>query len=110
MDRRGISRTDRQRTGHLRYNAPVAAGYYPCAAFDTIAQLEPTESADTHECNYSLGERIFLDLRQSLGPGPFQERLARLYRTSIAEDRTPISGTKMTITQIRDIFGDTTAG
>ena len=61
---------------------PMTASIYPCPHFSNIQQLEranPGKNEDAFRCNYSLGERIFLNLWQELGNVPFREGSQRLY-------------------------------
>ena len=54
-----------QRTG-----IPMTASIYPCPHLSNIQQLEridPGKNEDAINCNYSLGERIFLNLWRELG-------------------------------------------
>ena len=67
-----------QRTG-----IPMTASMYPCPHLSNIQQLEridPGKNEDVFRCNYSLGERIFLNLWQELGNVPFREGSQRLYK------------------------------
>lgn len=72
--------SERARTGRR-----VGATNYPCAHARTIAELESLNAQrDTPEfdCNYSLGERLFVDLYRTLGDGRFYPRFRSLYLTS----------------------------
>ncbi len=72
------------RTGH-----PVGVDRLPCAHAGNIAELESLSVAsDDIEfgCNYSLGERIFLDLYRTLGEERFRQGIRELYLASEIED------------------------
>ena len=70
-------------------DAAMTASKYPCSRADNIQQLE-TASAGKQDpefrCNYSLGERIFLNLLQTIGEVPFREGAQRLYDQSLSGD------------------------
>ena len=73
-----------QRTG-----ISMTASMYPCPHFSNIQQLErakPKKGEDSFRCNYTLGERIFLDLLLELGDIPFREGAQRLYEQTQAEE------------------------
>ena len=66
---------------------PMTAYMYPCPHLSNIQQLEkinPGRNEDVFRCNYSLGERIFLNLWQELGNLPFREGSQRLYEQTQA--------------------------
>ena len=79
-----------------RVDEPVEVTNNPCASAETIAELESiaekletwTETVQTNwfQCNYSLGEQIFLDLYNSLGEETFRQGFRNLYLKSQAED------------------------
>ena len=76
--------SERARTGQ-----GVGATNYPCAHARAIAELESLNAQrDTpeFECNYSLGERFFVDLYRALGDGRFHPRFRSLYLKSQVED------------------------
>ena len=65
----------------------MTAYMYPCPHLSNIQQLEkinPGRNEDVFRCNYSLGERIFLNLWQELGNVPFREGSQRLYEQTQA--------------------------
>ena len=70
---------------------------YPCPHAANIRLLERMNPS-THEaafnCNYSLGERLFLDLWDKMGDVPFREAAQRLYQMRSDENRTGISNVK----------------
>ena len=68
---------------------PMTASRYPCPHFSNIQQLEktkPRKGEDSFSCNYTLGERIFLDLWLELGDVPFREGAQRLYEQTRVGD------------------------
>ena len=73
-----------------RDETPVDITNYPCSAANTIAELEALEpekfGTKGFDCHYSLGERLFLDLYESLGEDTFQNGFRSLYRKSLMED------------------------
>ncbi len=93
------------RVGH-----PLDATNYPCAYAPNISALESLNTvreADAFACNYSFGERIFLDLYHSLGDTPFRQGLRNLYRLStIEDDADDLAGTPVGITELRSAFSD----
>ena len=69
--------------------AAITASKYPCSRADNIRQLEtdsPRKQDPEFRCNYSLGERIFLDLLQTMGEVSFREGAQRLYDQSMSGD------------------------
>ena len=92
----------------LRDATPIQASRYPCPHYETIAALEsaqPSKSDPGFTCNYSLGERLFIELYRHHGHQSFAQRLARLYHLSIPEDANPLPGTQLGIAQVRATFG-----
>ena len=83
----------------------------PCPFVRTIAELESlsVSTADPeYICSYSLGERIFVDLYQTLGNEEFRESFRALYLTSKVEnDVGGTSDTEIGIEQVRAAFLDT---
>ena len=81
---------------------------YPCAYADTIAVLVSLDaSRDTSEfgCNYSLGERLFLDLYRTLGEEGFREGFRSLYLASTIDvDDNDRRGTGVDIAHLREAF------
>ena len=76
---------------NARTGAPLAADQYPCAYYANLGELDranplhPSHGGDiTAEfgCNYSLGERLFLDLYRTLGREQFREGFRNLYLAS----------------------------
>ena len=58
----------------------------PCPQYTSIRQLEQARLPPGHpdfSCHYSLGSRLFLDLRRELGATAFQASYQRLYAASL---------------------------
>ena len=55
-------------------------------------------------CNYSLGERLFVDLYRTLGHERFQQGFRNLYVASVVEDDDEIPGTAVGVEHVRDAF------
>ena len=93
---------------HDRANYPVEARNWPCPYMRTIVQLEalaPDQRADEFDCNYSLGERIFLDLLRAHGKEQFFTAIRELYARSRTQDTTTTdSGATLGIEHIRQAF------
>ena len=70
-----------------RSGAPLIADRFPCEPFANLGELDranplsPSISGywDEFRCNYSLGERLFLDLYRTLGREQFQLGFRNLY-------------------------------
>ncbi len=70
-----------------RTGAALAAGSPPCKSFANLVELEQANplppaaggSAEEFSCNYSLGERLFLDLYRTLGREKFRKGFRNLY-------------------------------
>ena len=70
---------------------------YPCPHATNIQLLErmnPSTHEGAFKCNYSLGERLFLDLWDNMGDVPFREAAQRLYQMRSDENRTSIANVK----------------
>ena len=81
---------ERDRTGR-----PINATSSPCAHARNIVELESlkiTQDSIEFGCNYSLGERLFLDLNRTLGDTQFQQGFRELYIASAARDDTDDDG------------------
>ena len=64
------------------YGQPIAPEHEPCAYARNIAKLEhlnPTQESRQFICNYSLGERLFHDLYDSLDEADFRQAFSNLY-------------------------------
>ena len=82
---------------------PMTASKYPCPDADNIQELErinPEEHQPAFRCNYTLGERLFLNLWNELGNVPFREGAQRLYKRS--EEGTAKAG----IAEVREAFNN----
>ena len=80
----------------------------PCLEFRAIAQLSTKD--DTHPCDYSLGERLFIDLHDAVGDQEFRKGMAALYRESTVEDNADnMIGTKLGISHVKATFGSAAA-
>ncbi len=92
----------------VRTGNPVGATKYPCAHADSIADLEALEAGrDTSEfrCNYSLGERLFVDLYHALGDERFRQGFRDLYLASEVDDAADnLRGTPVGIGHVREAF------
>ena len=96
-----------------RNGSTVTATNQPCPYLDTIEQLQVrSHSANdaAYTCNYTLGERLFIELYQAYGDMPFRQRLRQLYLSSIPDDGDSSPGTKVGITHVRTIFGNNIQG
>ena len=81
---------ERDRTGRS-----IGATNSPCPHARNIAELERLDIAEDgieFGCNYSLGERLFLDLNRTLGDTQFQQGFRELYIASAARDDTDDDG------------------
>ena len=91
-----------------RTGQPIGVTNPPCGYAGTIAELESLGIAqDDIEfgCNYSLGERLFLDLYLTLGEERFRQGFRELYLASeMGDDADDLRGTSVGIEQIRDAF------
>ena len=94
---------ERDRTGRH-----IDAANSPCAHARNIAQLERLDIAEDgieFGCNYSLGERLFLDLNRTLGDTQFQQGFRELYIASLARDDTDDDGSaSIGIGHVREAF------
>ena len=88
---------------------PIAVTNAPCAHVDSIADLESlTISREDigFNCNYSLGERLFTDLKLALGDGRFRQGLRNLYQASqIEDDDADHPGSYVGVDHVREAFG-----
>ena len=81
---------ERDRTGRS-----IGATNSPCPHARNIAELERLDIAEDgieFGCNYSLGERLFLDLNRTLGDTQFRQGFRELYIASAARDDTDDDG------------------
>ena len=77
---------------YARIETPVEGINNPCASVKTIAELEALKPGDLEtkgfNCNYSLGEALFLDLYHTLGEETFRQGFRNLYLKSLRDDAT----------------------
>ena len=101
-----------------RVGRPLDAANYPCGYVPNLAALEfldATHESNAFVCNYSLGERIFLDLYRRLGDAAFRQGFRNLYQRSMVEDDTDdLPGTLVEVDDLRSALsaaadGDTVA-
>ena len=92
-----------------RTGRPVAVTNPPCGHAASLAELERLDASRgdvEFQCNYSLGERLFVDLYRTLGHEKFQQGFRDLYLTSEIEDEVhDLPGTAVGIEHIREAFG-----
>ncbi len=69
--------------------APLTADWGPCAYYANLGELDRADPQNPgggywaeFSCNYSLGERLFLDLYRTLGRDQFQQGFRNLYRAT----------------------------
>ena len=70
---------------NARTGAPLVADRYPCPHFENLGELDranPNKKDAGNVCNYSLGERLFLDLYRTLGREQFRQGFRNLYLAS----------------------------
>ena len=91
-----------------RTGRPVRVTKLPCAYARTIAELESlaiTQGDVEFGCNYSLGERLFLDLRRTLGNEKFRQGFRALYLASeMEDDAEAYEGTAIGIRHVSEAF------
>ena len=92
-----------------RTGESLRANNEPCAHASNIADLLNLETSNgvyVSDCNYSLGERLFLDLYLEQGDERFRKGFRDLYLTSeIEDDVDDIPGTSVSVAQIESNFG-----
>ena len=100
---------------NARIDEPVQVRSNPCASAETIAELEglavhretwrETVAQNWFRCNYSLGERLFVDLYDTLGEEVFRPGFRSLWLKSQAEDYSDACvGTDLTICHVEAAF------
>ena len=98
----------------VRTGRPAGVTNNPCAYADDIAGLEGLEAgrgAVEFRCNYSLGERLFVDLYEAMGDEKFREGFRNLYLASeVEDDADNRRGTPVDIVHVREAFGSTGDG
>ena len=92
----------------VRTGSPIGVTNPPCDHAGSIADLESLGIAQADvefRCNYSLGERLFVDLHRTLGEERFQQGFRSLYLASEAEDDADnLRGTSVGIEHVREAF------
>ena len=87
---------------------PIAVTNPPCGHADGIAELESLDISlgDVEfRCNYSLGERLFVDLNLTLGDERFLQGFRALYLASeIEDDADDLRGTSVGIDHVGEAF------
>ena len=92
--------SERARTG-----VPLEPDNYPCGTASGIWELETrdyTRDAAGYVCNYALGERLFLDLYQTLGEDAFRRGFRKL--NALVEETDAGSGAHAGIGGVRWAF------
>ena len=96
-----------------RLGSPLVITNSPCPFVRTIAELESlsVSTADSeYICSYALGERIFVDLYQSLGSEGFRKAFRALYLASeVEDDADDYRGTRVGIKHVREAFSADTS-
>ena len=91
-----------------RAGNPVGVTNNPCAYAPNIAGLEMLGIAQwdvEFGCNYSLGERLFVDLYRTLGDERFRRGFRDLYLASEVEDNADeYEGTRVSIEHVMEAF------
>ena len=80
---------------------------FPCAYPGNIVELESQRVAEdvVHPCNYSLGERLFVDLYRTLGEARFQQGFSDLYLLSrVNDDPGNSPSTSLAIDHVKEAF------
>ena len=92
----------------VRTGRPIGVTNLPCVYARNIAELEGLGIAQgdiEFVCNYSLGERLFVDLYRTLGYERFRQGFRALYLASeIEDDAGRLRGTSVGIEHIREAF------
>ena len=101
---------------NARVGSPLDPDNYPCSHAPNIATLERlgTSSRDgalsAFRCNYSLGERLFLDLYRSLEEDEFKQGFRSLYEVSkVSDEDETTEGISLGIVALREAFGSATS-
>ena len=96
-----------------RTGKQIDATNQPCPYAANIAELELlnlSENPYAFICNYSLGERFFLDLYRTMGAEQFNQSFRNLYLMSETEDYDDTyKGTSVGIEHLRNAFQYNTA-
>ena len=84
----GMANTLESYSENARVGTAIPLSGTPCTAYKSIIELEnasPKQSEfSKYECNYSMGQSLFLDLRNTLGDQQFGQSARRLYKTRTA--------------------------
>ena len=101
---------------NARVESPLDPDNYPCSHAPNIAALERLSTSSSEgalsafRCNYSLGERLFLDLHRSLGEDEFKRGFRSLFQASEVEGEDETNeGTSSGISELREAFGRATS-
>ena len=89
---------------YITNEQPIETTNTPCAEATTIRELtnlNPQTNQPAFRCNYSLGERFFLDMFRSTGDLTFRENVRNLYLSSKAATH---SGNTLGISHIQNAF------
>ena len=80
----------------------------PCGHASSISELQGlgvSRGDASFRCNYSLGERLFVDLYRTLGEERFQQGFRALYLASeVEDDADNLRGTSVGIEHVREAF------
>ena len=91
-----------------RTGRPIEVSRTPCVYARNIAELESLVVARDDvefECNYSLGERLFVDLYRTLGAERFRQGFRELYLASKREhDTDNYWGTSVGVGHVKEAF------
>ena len=92
-----------------RTKKPVGVTNGPCIYAQTIAELEvlapDPDTDDEFGCNYSLGERLFVDIYRAIGEDEIWRGLRDLYAMSLVEDDVDnLKGTAVNIEHLQEAF------
>ena len=91
-----------------RTGRPAEVTNAPCAYAPNIAELEGlgvSRGDAEFWCNYSLGERLFVDLYRTLGNERFRQGFRTLYLASeVEDDADDYRGTSVGIEHVREAF------
>ena len=86
---------------------PIHPASPPCADFTAIAQIPSPDNV--HDCHYSLGERLFIDLYKTVGQKPFRQKLAQFYWLSQDRDADARQRIRTDIQYLEDQFTSSAA-
>ena len=91
-----------------RSGRPIGVTNHPCAYAASIAELESLDISRGNTefgCNYSLGERLFVNLYRMLGDERFRQGFRDLYLASEVEDNAEeYEGTRVGVEHIMEAF------